>query len=296
MAYRICHPRITTWAYPVHGRPFNLFGAGNDYIEYGYFNGGEPHIKIKHDFTPVPLKVVDVDARITTMEDFMHMVVLTDILRKRGYPLGRLIIPYFPGGRMDRRTGSDVPFTLKVFADLVNDLGFEEVVTLDPHSIVMGAFEINTVPMYSDEKFMAPVSKNYAGVVAPDAGAAHRVEFYLKERGITNCPIVQCLKQRDPVTGKLSGFNVQGDVPEGDLLVVDDICDGGGTFFGIIAALRQHTDAAIDLFVTHGIFANGTNALLAEGNFNQIFSTDSFLSAEQLELLNVVPLRICTDE
>jgi ribose-phosphate pyrophosphokinase len=56
------------------------------------------------------------------------------------------------------------------------------------------------------------------------------------------------------------------------VLLVDDICDAGGTFLGLQTILEGH-GATSDLFVTHGLFSAGTKAL--RRSFRTLYATDS---------------------
>ena len=56
-------------------------------------------------------------------------------------------------------------------------------------------------------------------------------------------------------------------------LILDDICDGGGTFTGLSHVLRGTYGArAVDLFVTHGIFSKG----LPLDGIRAVHTTDSY--------------------
>ena len=58
-------------------------------------------------------------------------------------------------------------------------------------------------------------------------------------------PMMTCHKKRDPATGKLSGFGIDNpevlnEYPECNaFFVIDDLCDGGGTFCGIADQLKE---------------------------------------------------------
>ena len=89
-------------------------------------------------------------------------------------------------------------------------------------------------------------------------------------------PVYTAGKTRDFESGKLTGFHMEDDLPTtGRFLIVDDICDGGGTFVGLAAAIREKTPhVGLDLWVTHGIFSQGFDAL--EDAFEVIHTTNSF--------------------
>jgi ribose-phosphate pyrophosphokinase len=96
----------------------------------------------------------------------------------------------------------------------------------------------------------------YSGIIAPDKGSVDRASAVARDLGL---PVYFGEKTRDVETGRLTGF-IFPDVHVGHrYLVVDDICDGGGTFIGL-AADAPH-DVFLDLYVTHGLFTKGTEAL-----------------------------------
>ena len=52
-------------------------------------------------------------------------------------------------------------------------------------------------------------------------------------------------------------------------IIVDDICDGGGTFLGLAAELKKLNAGALILAVTHGLFTKGIHPL--QGEFEHIY-------------------------
>jgi len=103
-------------------------------------------------------------------------------------------------------------------------------------------------------------------------------------------PLYHGWKKRDVSTGKISGFGCEP-LPKGigRVLVVDDICDGGGTFLGLFDAMNFGTgQVAADLYVTHGIFSQGTAALLSR--YGTVYTTDSILGAPRTSGVSVLPI------
>ena len=93
-------------------------------------------------------------------------------------------------------------------------------------------------------------------------------------------------KIRDVKTRKLSGFKVYADDLQGrDCLVVDDICDGGGTFLGLAKELKAKNAGKLYLAVSHGIFSRGVERLLE--HYDGVFSTNSFGEVEGLEQFEI---------
>jgi ribose-phosphate pyrophosphokinase len=230
------------------------------------FSGGEPHVQFD------PKQIVDqylwVDARLGTADGFMRLLVVLDAVRAcRPKRLG-LFIPYFPGARQDRRQPG-TPFTLRLYADAIKRAAPDVVVTLDPHSDVLAAcLGIEIIPAHAAMDGMT----GYAGWICPDAGAEKRVHEAARAMGQTR--ILRACKKRDAMTGKLSGFQCEP-IPAGggSYLVVDDICDGGGTFVGLADTIGKGSHS-LDLWVTHGLFSRGLDELFKR--FRTIHTTDSF--------------------
>ena len=102
-------------------------------------------------------------------------------------------------------------------------------------------------------------------------------------------PVLRCSKKRDPETGKLLGFNVPAKkfFKTKNVLIIDDICDGGGTFLGIADKLKAYK-LDLHLYVTHGIFSQGFEKL--KKSFKSIFTTDSFKKQPKRPFLKVYPI------
>ena len=173
---------------------------------------------------------------------------------------------------------------------------FLRVTIMDPHSQVVVDL-LDNVVVTSPRTLLPKTLKaqgaihlmNNAVLVSPDKGARPRVldvaDGVSAYRG-RPVPVIQALKQRDPVTGALTSPQLLDSVPTGvPLLVVDDICDGGGTFIQLAELLRQHTNALLYLYVTHGIFSKGVDVLA--GSYAKVFCPYPFSkSAEHFEPLD----------
>jgi ribose-phosphate pyrophosphokinase len=183
-----------------------------------------------------------------------------------------LDIPYFPYAREDRVFSRGQPLGAAVMADLVNNLGYEEVCIVDPHSDVVPALLKNCTVIPQHEA-LRPVLDGFAKdslfLIAPDAGAEKKVTKY-------EHPYIVARKVRDVETGLITGTHV--DIPKElkakTAVIVDDICDGGHTFTLLAEAIRQQCPAMhIVLAVTHGIFSRGFE--IFEGLIDEIYTTNT---------------------
>ncbi len=237
------------------------------------FSGGEPHIKIKTDLDTQ--KEVVVTHRLNSFNDVGLLCLAVDALKRMDITLSKLIIPYFPSARQDRVMTKGEPLSVKVYADIVNNLGFKKVIVLDVHSDVTPALLNNCVAI-SNHNFIKQVI-NAIGkevkLISPDGGALKKI--YKVSEFLNGLEVVECSKSRDIETGKLTGFKVYAEDLDGyDCLIVDDICDGGRTFIGLASELKKKNAGNLYLAVSHGIFSKGFEEL--EKHFTHIFTTNSF--------------------
>jgi len=242
------------------------------------FPCGEIHVKIAdHIHTLVDINgILWIEKRIRSSDDIMEICMLVDAIRRYyGYtpaPNIGLRIPYVPYSRQDRVMVPGESLSIKVFADLINSLKFDEVVIWDPHSDVTPALINNCKVIPQEDLLMA----TFAGrtqtnlseyvLISPDAGARKKILKVAERAGIKQ--IIYADKVRDVSTGKIRGttidygqFKFEQDTK---FLVVDDLIEYGTTFTEIAKALSRSMIGlryTIDLHITHGFFPGGLDLL-----------------------------------
>jgi ribose-phosphate pyrophosphokinase len=225
------------------------------------FPGGESCIRINPDsFRGVPGFEAAVVLEFENNGDLIDLALLVDAYRRQ-VPGGKLTLrmPYVPYARQDRVCNPGESLSIKVIADFINGLKFENVVIFDPHSDVATALFDNVFVIGQEwyaERVARKMDRDNTIVVAPDAGASKKATKFAQKGGFAG--LIQAEKVRDLPTGKILETRVP-DILVGslDLLIVDDICDGGRTFTELAKVLRPKTTGKIMLYVTHGIFSAG---------------------------------------
>ena len=235
------------------------------------FSGGEPHIKINPDFDTT--QKVTITHRLNSFNDLGLLCITVDALRRMDVKIIDLFIPYFPAARQDRVMIPGEPLSVKVYADIINAMQLNKVFVFDAHSEVTPALLNNStvIPNYTFIKEVLNVIGENVKLISPDGGALKKI--YKVSEFLGGVDVVECSKSRDVKTGKLSGFKVYDDDLNGiDCLIVDDICDGGGTFVGLAEELKKKNAGKLYLAVSHGIFNKGFEVLNC---FDKIFTTNS---------------------
>lgn len=236
---------------------------------------------------PFETESITIVARIRSSEDVMELVMATDALRRwteNEIPL-KLVLPCCPYQRDDRVCVPGNAFSLKAFAALINGLQFARVTVFDPHSDCVGAvfdrIEIVTqreiIGRFDalNARLQPPVGEK-PFLCSPDAGANKRVGALAAHYG--HSTFIRGDKTRDLATGKLTGFKVYvepGELDGRDVIMVDDLADGGLTFTGLAAELKAKGARRVELYVTHAILSKGLAPLL-DGGIDHIWTSNSF--------------------
>ncbi|WP_299891590.1 ribose-phosphate diphosphokinase [uncultured Lacinutrix sp.] len=253
---------------------FTPFGIENTIqFESFTFSGGEPHIKILSDISNV--KEVTITTRVQSFNDFGLLLLTVDALRRFYIEKINVFVPYFPAARQDRVMVKGEPLSVKVYANLLNQLQLNKVMVYDAHSEVTAAV-LNNCEDITNHNFIKKVLdaiKEDVVLISPDGGALKKI--YKVSEYLEGMPVIECSKKRNVKNGKLEGFKVYEDDLKGkSCLIVDDICDGGGTFMGLAQELKKKNAGDLYLAVSHGIFNKGYKEL--REHFTKIFTTDSF--------------------
>jgi ribose-phosphate pyrophosphokinase len=231
------------------------------------FPAGETGIKLDSLFLPSNA-IVCIGLLFRSNNDLFDLAQLVDALRRRESTIKiKLLLPYVPYARQDRVTASGTSLSIKVFADFLNSLKLDQVVVVDPHSYVTPALlDRCAIVSQEDAHLCSGQTGSYDVIVAPDAGAVKKAEA-VAGTYISKPPVIYAHKVRDPATGALGRASLSPsdmDFIHGKrVLVVDDICDGGGTFIALGKVLREAGVFSMDLWVTHGIFTKGKEELNA---------------------------------
>lgn len=250
---------------------FEPFGSGIDFEVFDFPSGCEPHIKIKE----INAEKALITLRIRNLNQLMLLFLATDALKRSGVKEIEVFIPYLPFARQDRVMVSGEPLSVKVISDLINLQNYSKVTIYDAHSEVSLAL-INNAVGIDNHSFVKEVLKdkeNYL-ICSPDAGAYKKIFKLCQKIGYKD-EIVLCNKVRDVSNGKIQNIMIANNDLQGkDLYILDDICDGGGTFTILSKELKKKNCGKVNLIVSHGIFSKGEEPL--KENIDMVYTTDSF--------------------
>lgn len=246
-------------------------------VEFMQFSGGERHVKINISQVPkAGFGFIEIDAFLQQPHEIFDLLLLNDAvkrLRGFGYDTQKYLkLPYVPYARQDRVMKAGEPLSIYTFSSLINEMGFDKIQIQDPHSPVTEALLNKVVIVHQHEivyaRLACKIKKENLLLVSPDAGAMKKTQQLADSMGL-EAPVIG-FKKRDVSTGAISGTGIMGDVSGRDVLIVDDICDYGGTFKALGKELKSQGANRVLLWVTHGIFAGGADTF--EGTVDEVYS------------------------
>jgi ribose-phosphate pyrophosphokinase len=240
----------------------------------------QPHVKIEYiDYG----EVVNVTCSITSSETLMYLLLVSNAISNQFGKKKNLIIPYLMGARFDRLMEEGDSVDLKVVADLINYCNFERVVLFDVHSDV-ASMAINNSDNFNNQYLVESYRHVDSILICPDAGAVKKIPNYLKwNPNLTD--VVYCNKVRDLKNhGRLTITVMEPEKCHNkNCVIIDDLCDGGGTFLGIASQIQPKH---LSLIVSHGIFSKGIDVF--EGKFDEIITSDSYPHNQTHEILKTI--------
>ncbi|MEO0881634.1 MAG: ribose-phosphate pyrophosphokinase [Pseudomonadota bacterium] len=189
-------------------------------------------------------------------DHLMELLICIDALRRASARRVTAVIPYFGYARQDRKTDGRTPISAKLVANLISTAGADRVLTMDLHAgQIQGFFDIPTDNMVAGPVILKDIRERYNGdeliVVSPDVGGVVRARGLARRLG-RDLAIVD---KRRPEAGTAEVMNIIGDVKGRRCIMIDDICDSGGTLCEAAAALKEEGATSVAAYVTHGVLS-----------------------------------------
>lgn len=271
---------------------------GEHIIETKHFPDGTPLIKldpvdIQDDFASNGGMTI-INWFYESMDELFSLQCLVGHLRDNCFETICLYMPYLPNARQDRIKNEEDVFTLKYFCQIINSLNFKWVHILDAHSSVGPALidrvinessRTNLLNVFTRLNIIEKLNMDNLIAFYPDEGAMKRYSQLIESSYAFG------VKRRNWEDGKIIGLDVITSEPlEGkDVLIIDDICSRGGTFYHSAKKLKEMGVNKIYLYITHCENTILEGDLLESGLIEKIFTTNSIFTKEH-EKINVIEI------
>ncbi len=266
-------------------KTIDLINGNKSEVKYELttFPDGEPHIKFLDDINRKDS--YNVKCRITNPSELFVVMQVGHILKRQGVEFN-LYILYLMSMRMDRVINFNEAFTLEIVANMINSFEAEHVYIFEAHSERTFKLIKNSEPYYvlsmcEDYNKMRKdcYEAENAVICFPDHGAYERYskDFYPtsayicmnKVRDLDNKGVIKSME----ISKMQLPFMHEEDVEQ--ITIVDDLCDGGGTFCWAASILKERfPKAKLNIFVKHMVNPIGLKKLI--GSFDNVYITDSY--------------------
>ncbi len=232
-------------------------------------------------------------------DNLMELLIISDALRRSSADRISAVIPYFGYARQDRRAKARTPITAKLVANMITEAGIDRVLTLDLHAAqIQGFFDIPVDNLYASPIFALDIEHHFKSqmsnlmVVSPDVGGVARARELAKR---INAPLAIVDKRREKA-GEVAEMTVIGDVSGHVCIMVDDLCDTGGTHCKAAEVLMQAGATEVHAYVTHGVLSSNAVERIGASVLKSMVITDSIepveavLKSAKIRIVPIAPL------
>jgi ribose-phosphate pyrophosphokinase len=231
-----------------------------------------------------------------TDANLMELLIMLDAFRRSSAERVTAVIPYYGYARSDKKDRPRVSIAAKLVANLIATAGADRILTMDLHAAqIQGFFDIPVDHLYAAPVFIGHYQTNQMArltVVAPDTGGAERARAYAKR---LNAELALCDKRREKAN-VAEVMNVVGDVRGRNCLIVDDMCDTGGSLTKVAKALKEAGADSIHACFTHAVLSGRACEQLTKSDIEQVVTTNTIPfdgsenELDNIEVLSIAPL------
>lgn len=223
--------------------------------EVSHFSDGEIKVEIFEHIRGEDVYIIQSTCSPVN-DNVMELLIMADAARRSDARSLTAVIPYYGYARQDRRPKtSRTPITSRLVADMIQNAGFERVVTVDLHSgQQQGFFTIPVIGISAFPIIVADIFRRYRGcvMVSPDAGGVERVRTVAKQLDNADLAIID---KRRPKANVSAVMNIIGDVEGRDCILVDDMVDTAGTLCKGAKGLKERGAARVVAYCTHPVLS-----------------------------------------
>jgi ribose-phosphate pyrophosphokinase len=214
-------------------------------------------------------------------DNLMQLLIMMDALRRASARRITAVIPYFGYARQDRKTDGRTPISAKLVANLISASGADRVLTVDLHAgQIQGFFDIPTDNLFGGPVMIDDIKERFGKdkivMVSPDVGGVVRARA-LANKLNADLAIVD---KRRPEAGKSEVMNIIGEVKGARCIMLDDICDSGGTLANAAAALKEQGAVSVSAYVTHGVLSGNAVQRIEKSVLDELVMTDTIQPSE----------------
>ncbi|HNJ30237.1 MAG TPA: ribose-phosphate pyrophosphokinase, partial [Ferruginibacter sp.] len=231
------------------------------------FSDGEIYVEFKESIRG--RFVFLIQSTYAPSDNLMELLLMIDAAKRASAYKVIAVIPYYGLARQDRKDRPRVSIGSKLVANMLTAAGADRVITMDLHAPqIQGYFDIPVDHLDSSAIFIPYIESlklPNLTFAAPDVGSANRIREIAT---YFECEMVICDKHRKRAN-EIASMVVIGDVTNRDVVLIDDICDTGGTLAKSAALMMENGARSVRAMCTHPVlsgnaYKNIENSVLSE--------------------------------
>lgn len=267
------------------------------------FNDGEINIHINQSVRNKDVFIIQPTCPGSAQsinDNLMELFLLVRTMKRSSAASITAIIPYYGYARQDRKTAPRVPISASDVALLLETAGVDRVVTVDLHcGQIQGFFHYAPVDnLYAATMFVpyfASKELQNVVVVSPDAGGVSRAKTFMEHLNKLGVPArLAIISKQRAKAGVIETMNLIGDVEGCDTIIVDDLCDTGGTLALAAKLLKDNGATHVYAAITHPVFSGSALNKIGSSAIDEMVISDSIplkgVPPANIKVISLAPL------
>ena len=223
-------------------------------------------------------------------DNLMELLLMIDAAKRASAYKVIAVLPYYGYARQDRKDRPRVAIGSKLVANMLVAAGADRVITMDLHAPqIQGYFDIPVDHLDSHAVFIPYIEQlNLENLTfaAPDVGATNRIR---EIASYFNAEMVICDKHRKRAN-EISSMRVIGDVEGKDIVIIDDICDTGGTLAKCAALLKEKGALSVRAMITHPLLSGNAYEIIENSVLEELVVCDTIPLKKESSKIKVLSI------
>src|SRR5215813_10219305 len=229
-----------------------------------------------------------VQSTFAPAENLMELLLMIDAARRASAYKVIGVIPYYGYARQDRKDRPRVAIGSKLVANMLVAAGADRVITMDLHAPqIQGYFDIPVDHLDSSAVFIPYIQSlrlENLTFAAPDVGAANRIR---EIASYFEAEMVICDKHRKRAN-EIASMMVIGDVENRDVVLIDDICDTGGTLAKSASLLKEKGARSVRALITHPVLSGKAYENIENSELEELVVCDTIPIKKETSKIKVI--------
>jgi ribose-phosphate pyrophosphokinase len=229
-----------------------------------------------------------IQSTFSPTDNLMELLLMIDAAKRASADKVIAVIPYYGYARQDRKDKPRVAIGSKLVANMIVAAGADRIITMDLHAPqIQGYFDIPVDHLDSSAiyiPYIEDLDLENLTFAAPDVGSANRIR---EIASYFEVDMVICDKHRRRAN-EIASMVVIGDVTNRNIVLIDDICDTGGTLCKSAGLLLEKGARSVRAFCTHPVLSNNAYENIQNSVLEELVVCDTIPIQKKVDKIKVL--------